>query len=594
MAELKKEGASTAQPKANTSLLDEEIGKEFLNSWNAGVDALDFNSETVPQSKKKTFNFDKLDMDFGLDGGFDKISSFTIDMSDLDFSSPPRKVEKPKERSGKESVPGKQERKEDRFTFSFDFKELDGFDLDSSLVKGGKESDKCTNDKGLPSFISSGSSQESINNSTSNIDTQENFDIKKLKKLDGLTSNLVPPSASQDMDTATNDVPSVTQKHGNQDVLRYANSPEKRTNTFAMENRLECHEAMQHREQPETTGSKEPCVQHSIKDKAVQSVSIEDLVLVSAPELQTEAAVTSLSRKEDNNVKAVPSSPFQDSCPIITDNLEHLPPICMTELKDTDAEFQKYSESHNHAMEDNDAAKETAHSDTGFEDVSLRNVSQKLHDVSASGDKPNLVMKDQLPVDRESTVDKLSPLKGKGIGVIRSKYFNKSGDAETTLLSASAPKKVYALCNKKLERLHLGHADQRSLKIGGSEEEPRNHMVGISESNSSGLKKGLPLKTGNSSSDKVLNTSGFQIHLANSSEPSSMYSTPKSKNPELEVSSKGRLRNSNPFSVHIHKVSSLKPNVKSFDVSGLSAARFVYLFLCCPLPRFWPVRRSSR
>lgn len=60
-------------------------------------------------------------MDFALDGGFDKISSFKIDMSDLDFSSPPRKAEKQKDRSGKESVIERQEGNPDQFTFSFDF-----------------------------------------------------------------------------------------------------------------------------------------------------------------------------------------------------------------------------------------------------------------------------------------------------------------------------------------------------------------------------------------------------------------------------------------------------------------------------------------
>lgn len=61
-------------------------------------------------------------MDFNLDGDFDKLSSFKVDMSDLDFS-PPRKTAKPKERSEEESSSGNRQRKEDRFNFSFDFNE---------------------------------------------------------------------------------------------------------------------------------------------------------------------------------------------------------------------------------------------------------------------------------------------------------------------------------------------------------------------------------------------------------------------------------------------------------------------------------------
>jgi hypothetical protein len=62
-------------------------------------------------------------MDFNLDGDFDKLSSFKVDMSDLDFSSPPRKTAKPKKRPEEESSSGNNKGKQDRFNFSFDFTE---------------------------------------------------------------------------------------------------------------------------------------------------------------------------------------------------------------------------------------------------------------------------------------------------------------------------------------------------------------------------------------------------------------------------------------------------------------------------------------
>lgn len=62
-------------------------------------------------------------MDFNLDGDFNKLSSFKVDMSDFDFSSPSKKVVKTKERSEQESSTGNQQGKKNQFDFSFDFNE---------------------------------------------------------------------------------------------------------------------------------------------------------------------------------------------------------------------------------------------------------------------------------------------------------------------------------------------------------------------------------------------------------------------------------------------------------------------------------------
>ena len=62
-------------------------------------------------------------MDFGLDGDFDKLSSFKVDMSDFDLSAPSKKAAKPKEVSEDESSTGKAQGKKSQFNFSFDFNE---------------------------------------------------------------------------------------------------------------------------------------------------------------------------------------------------------------------------------------------------------------------------------------------------------------------------------------------------------------------------------------------------------------------------------------------------------------------------------------
>ncbi|KAE8719905.1 HXXXD-type acyl-transferase family protein [Hibiscus syriacus] len=69
MAEPKKATSSAADPKSKEkiSLLDEDIGKDFLSSWKMKDDDMDFNFETTTKGKKKAFDFGKLLDDFDFD-----------------------------------------------------------------------------------------------------------------------------------------------------------------------------------------------------------------------------------------------------------------------------------------------------------------------------------------------------------------------------------------------------------------------------------------------------------------------------------------------------------------------------------------------
>ncbi|XP_066307185.1 uncharacterized protein At4g18490-like isoform X3 [Miscanthus floridulus] len=130
MDESRKRAVSTANAKNISSSLDEDFGNDFLSSWKlpkSGKDTIDF---TVPKSSKK-FSFDNLD-DFGLDGAFDKLPSFQMGMSDLDFSSPQKKKVKHSS-SNADLSEEKKETDKDNFSFSFDFNELGKFSLDGKL-----------------------------------------------------------------------------------------------------------------------------------------------------------------------------------------------------------------------------------------------------------------------------------------------------------------------------------------------------------------------------------------------------------------------------------------------------------------------------
>ncbi|KAK4857802.1 hypothetical protein QYF36_006493 [Acer negundo] len=130
MAESREGTSASVNPKEKKSLIDDEIGQDFFSSWKSMSvtqdDAMDFNFDTVPSGKKKTFNFEKLDMDFNLDADFNKLSSFKVDMPDLDFLSPSEKTAKPKERTeDSSSSKGNSQGKKDHFSFSFDFNDED-------------------------------------------------------------------------------------------------------------------------------------------------------------------------------------------------------------------------------------------------------------------------------------------------------------------------------------------------------------------------------------------------------------------------------------------------------------------------------------
>ncbi|PIN08083.1 hypothetical protein CDL12_19342 [Handroanthus impetiginosus] len=87
-------------------------------------------------------------MDFNLDGDFGKISSFDMDMSDLDISPPLQKDAQSKEKSKETSSgTGKDKEKTDRFAFAFDFDELEDFSFESSLTKEGSKAQSGKNNK---------------------------------------------------------------------------------------------------------------------------------------------------------------------------------------------------------------------------------------------------------------------------------------------------------------------------------------------------------------------------------------------------------------------------------------------------------------
>lgn len=74
-------------------------------------------------------------MDFNLDGDFNKLSSFKVEMPEIDFSSPLKKSAKPKDGNAEESTNGNGQRKKETFSFSFDFNEYATIDFPNACFR---------------------------------------------------------------------------------------------------------------------------------------------------------------------------------------------------------------------------------------------------------------------------------------------------------------------------------------------------------------------------------------------------------------------------------------------------------------------------
>ncbi|KAF8409007.1 hypothetical protein HHK36_005078 [Tetracentron sinense] len=575
MAESQKGTSSTGDSKKKSSLLDEEIGKEFLSSWKSMSvtedDAIDFNCESVPKGRKKPFNFDKLDMDFALDGDFDKLSSFKVDMSDLDFSSPPRKIGKPKERSEEESIHKKHQGKQDRFSFSFDFNELESFDFDSSLKKGEKTSDKCADDKGFDSSVKQGKIQVSRTNIAVSVDAFEDSDAKKSPASKSLTTSKFESLIGDlgDHEPVVDHAPSTSTNFKNLNASQDATtSPEREITTRAQE-------TDQCSEQSVRTGSVEPSPQHILQDLSVHSVPSDEIVREMVPELLAE--VCSLDTEVNNNpggeqnviVKTITDF---ESNHVKLNNMKHSSPGCITGSQRS--EFRKETENQYHIPVGVTIGNESAKGDIGIEDASVTSVSQKMpHSTKSTIENKNSIVKPLLsPLDSETRIDKLDRMKEEGKGGIKSKFFSRSEETESQLHLTSSPKKISSVSDKRSRIVRLSPADERRQDFNASDVQTENQNVGSSKLHDRAVSKVAPVILGSQKNDIYHNTSSFQVHPASLPEQSTKSATPKCINPKLVVLSMAPNRNSI-ISVEKNKISPLKAGKKTSDMSSLKALR---------------------
>ncbi|XP_057949074.1 uncharacterized protein At4g18490 isoform X2 [Malania oleifera] len=605
MSDSQKGASSSVDAKKKTPSLDEEIGKEFLSSWKSisvTDDAIDFDFETVTQGKKKAFSFDKLDMDFNLDGGFDKISSFKVDMPDLDFSCQPKKTGKAKERS-EDSASGNHQPKQDHFAFSFDFND---FSFDSSLMKEEKKSNKSQDNKGVALDKSESTSKGSKNRFAEGTSAFDDSTILELPPLGSGTTSKVetPVDGHGNLDSGDDNCPSKSMS-ANLGVSPAAETLVERTPSNA-------EETDQENQPLERTVSTKTYAQQINGVLPVQSASGNDSIQDTVSELQTEVCVldTKVNGNSDGeqtiSAKTVPGLGPNREKSRLKDSLLPL----LVGPQNSNGEGNALG-SDNHALLGSKDDPEPNQGDSGLEDTSITSVSKSaLHGSKAHQENHNSTSKFFLaPLNSDKLEEKSR--------VIDSKFFKRSEELHQASSTCST---IISRGGKSVGTTHLSSADERREEFNaddtqiGNKPVVRSHsteltdekhallgnensvkdlssirdcvcsddaqngskLVGCSGPHDKDVAQGEPLLLG-SEKVNVQKTSSAPVNCSGSTGQTIKSSTQKCVNPKLMVSSMASKRTLNISSLEGIKFSSLKAAKRTPDQSSLKSSRMVGL-----------------
>ncbi|KAK1368759.1 hypothetical protein POM88_034851 [Heracleum sosnowskyi] len=456
MAEKQKESSSNAKSKEKTALLaDLDLGKDFLTSWKsmAEDDQMDFDFPTVAKGNKKPFKFDNMDIDFKLDDDFGKMSSFNVDISDLDVSSPVKKAGKPSGKSKEVSAEKKTRGKSDRSNFQFDFDAFDDFNFEPSLGKIAKKINANQDAECSPSLSGSlgfgthlketiGASE---GDTTSKFDSQpdgESNSLSKEKSHTSFTDVHLPSKSEITKDQATN--------------LGATTSPQRpicgNTQETDQDN---CQKEGNTQQEP----YKETC-QNSLQS-ASENSSTHQIACTSTEE------VDCLARKESTNTDGGQSisgekTDFGSNCGNL--HLDKVP-VDIACSQSNDGENTQFSGDNPVRIDNNDDA-EPGQSGTQFEQTSTTTASMKmLHEIETDGGAVDvtseLVVTPSKTMETiiETTGDKEIPGLKQVTNVIRSKYFKGSDEAKLQQSSVSQIKAA-AFGSQRTKTSQLSPADE--------------------------------------------------------------------------------------------------------------------------------------
>ncbi|GLT28783.1 hypothetical protein SLA2020_036900 [Shorea laevis] len=497
MAESKKETLAV-NPKEKSLLLDDEIGKDFLSSWKSMSvtedGAMDFTFDEIPMGKKKSFNFEKLDMDFNLDGDLDKLSSFKIDLPDLDFSSP---SEKSKEKSKEETSSGNNQGKKQRFAFSFDFNELDDFNFSSSLM--GREK----------------ACKKSLDSETLTLDgtNSEGSKISPAFKDNSITAKFPPPEDAANSKVKMHELEdSANLKVKMADVGPGAqNSTDEAclSKAAASVNCVESHESrispektvsanVKETDQPITvpdrsprTVSSQPCNQHSVQNSPISSVPEKILTRDHISDKQAE--VYSLGTRS-NGISAEEQNVHEKTMAVSGSNQAKVQQQSSSQVSYT-------GKGQNEGADINMPSEIKDGTASGQGNVDVKNISagspstEIMHDSGTNKNVQNSTPKHcSVLLDSELAVNKLKAKKDTDAGAIRSRFFTRSEETDSqSHQPLPTGEKVFSFSSRRVSAMQLCPANEKREDVNATEAQTERKLLSNSKSISRGLTIGGPV-----------------------------------------------------------------------------------------------------
>ncbi|XP_065877312.1 uncharacterized protein At4g18490-like [Euphorbia lathyris] len=489
MAESRKETPSSVDSKEKKSLFDDEIGKQFFGSWKlpsvAGDDTMDFSFDSVSTGKEKSFKFGKLDLDFDVDGDFNKSTSFKGDMPDLDFSSPSKKTAKPKESSKGESSGGSHQGKHDNFNFSFDFNEMDDFNFGSPSKEGKKISEKNSNikDDGAARIEQQGSKLNMAGYS-------EAFDDCQTDKLPA-SDNATAPTMETTIDcSGTLDASNIgelvlTHKAQTSPQKSHSVSPKDEDQQIYLE---------------EKEKSTEPVARDTTQDLPAQSFDGNNSTQATesdtetdtpAPEVNTESATE--QSVTDRKIDVLRSDPDNSQLKISD-------PPHNNESGSKGAESEKAD---SETLAGNMIGTAPMQDDLDGEVTSAATLSRTRSHSDASKDIQRTASILLAPLSSEHVVDKVIPIKENAPEVGSSKLSQRSNEAEALLCQpSSVGGEVSSAVNKGLATSYPANGKREGIFVNDAETPKK--LTGDLKSMSKELAKGEPAFLGSKNNAKDL------------------------------------------------------------------------------------------
>ncbi|KAK1268103.1 hypothetical protein QJS04_geneDACA005311 [Acorus gramineus] len=409
------------------------------------------------------------DMDFGFEGGFDKISSFKVNASDLNFSSPPKKSEKPKENSGEELFLQEKKGKQKGLSF-FDFNELDEFDLDTSFMKGGMRSEKCTDDQGFSHLTRNDKFHDSRSSSATSANKFGDTDAEKVDALDSMgTSKFKQNRNKGEPDTMTNKhSPSATNLDVPQDAIH---SPGKKASLSEQGSGKEYNTSELKENGSDFLGSN---AQDPIQELSIQPAPDDGLV-ERVPDVQKTHCLLnpvdthSIRGQVDENLKPASSSHSRNSSPVNSCNSICSPSVSVRESGKTDCAFQKQPEQCGHLARGN-LGIDRPDENKATEDTSMTNDTREML-LERKKVKENQNSSSKVLISLLHRIDKPMAMKEKGHSSSHPEFLKSSGKTGSLMNPVSTPQKLYAM-NRKTERgmpMHRANGDRERVNLEGNQ-----------------------------------------------------------------------------------------------------------------------------